>query len=213
MVIDLSQGLESTKTVALICGGIWTVWTFQKLQKARTAEINYNLKVLDQKDKQVHLLRQQPQLSIGLTIAELCSPPEGLLSITALLKNEGDQNFDISFDGPALTVGRIEFENGDQNLKELSRVQPWPFIDGNDTPEPLEPRRFRVGQNRQLSFVVPFRKPGAYFIQFCVTYVKVAFDGETKPREGTAIRALEQAIYFTRVSEPQEGKNEFLGLG
>ena len=38
----LEQFYEIFKVVGLVGGGLWAAWTFQKLQKARAAELDNN---------------------------------------------------------------------------------------------------------------------------------------------------------------------------
>ncbi len=210
MTVSLQEVSDIIKVVGLVAGGLWTAWTFHKLQKVRAAEVENNRMLaeiqksrLEQQEMRTRLLRQQPQFAIELKVVEtvrLTGTPKDCLGVTVTLKNEGDQNMWVQFDDSTLIVGRIVFEkNGKQTIKELHRFEPWYFIHGSDTPHPLSERGFRVGARRQLAFAVPITEPGAYFVQFYAVYAKVPFEGEKVSRKAPAeepIAAIEQTIHF-----------------
>lgn len=47
MVVSLEQALEIIKVAGLVAGGLWTAWTFKKLQKNRAAEAEINQKLAE----------------------------------------------------------------------------------------------------------------------------------------------------------------------
>ena len=217
--MSLEQFSEIIKMLALVSGGLWAAWTFHKLQKVRAAELDNNQKVgqiqkarMEQEELRTRLLRQQPQLAIRLEIAEMASLPEtgkSLLCITVTLKNEGEQNLQVSFDDSALTVGRIVFgKNGKQGIGDVHRFAPFYFTTDSDVPQTFSDRIIRVGQERKMAIaVLPVAEPGAYFVQFNALYGKVSFDGDkSSPKDLAVINAVEQAFVFAsgkaRAAEP-----------
>src|SRR5690242_12581657 len=104
MKLSLEQISEIIKMVGLVVAGLWAAWTFHKLQRVRAAVLENEEKLTAiQKSRAEHeelrtqLLRQQPQLAIKLDITEtgfLTEKGKNFLCITAVLKNEGEQNFE-----------------------------------------------------------------------------------------------------------------------
>jgi hypothetical protein len=211
-MLSLEQVSNTIKMIGLVAGGLWTAWTFHKLQKVRAAEVENDRQLaeiqksrLEQQEVSTRLLGQQPQLAVELAVVERQLPaaqPQACLHITINLKNEGSQNLLIQFDDSALTVGHLILaRNGERKLRELQRSGPMYVPVNSDEPEAITERLLRVGQRRQLAFAVPIAKPGAYFIQFSGVYVRCSFDGEETHDTGNPIYAVEQAIVFTGGSE------------
>jgi hypothetical protein len=208
MTISVQDVAEIVKTGGLVAGGLWTAWTFHRLQRTRAAEVENNRQLaeiqrsqLEQQELRTRLLRQQPQPAIDLSISEAphAASPNHCLRVTVTVKNEGDQNLDVHFDRSTLIVGRIVLgSDGGQTIRELHRSGPWYFTNDSDEPQALSNRVFRVGQRRQLAFAVPIRRPGVYFVQFYAVYSRVPFDGEDAPSEAPSpVAAIEQTIHFT----------------
>src|SRR6266481_5064030 len=148
MRISLEQALEIVKVVGLGAGGMWTVWTFYKLQSARAAELKTKLDLAE-------LLRHQPLLAIDMKVNEQILPLGGsrsFLSVVIDVKNEGDQNLITSFDGTELTVARITFDaNGAPTIKNYLMCGHWYFPQSAENPgqiiaEQVPCRVFRAGQ-------------------------------------------------------------------
>src|SRR5262249_15088247 len=96
----VQTALELSKVLGLIIGGLWAAWTFKKLQKARSAELDNNKKLLEQRDLVTRALRQQPQLAVRLCVTETAAFADkamSVISIAAILKNEGERNMMIEF--------------------------------------------------------------------------------------------------------------------
>jgi hypothetical protein len=207
--ISLQQISEIMKMAAVVVGGLWAAWTFQKLQKAQAAELGNRAKRtaietsrVEQEEGRTRMLRQQPQLAIDIKVTETAASAAGyasLLGISVTVKNEGEQNLKIEFGPSPLTVGRIVFQkNGEQNL-EIGRFAAPYFSEEKNEPEAFRERLLRAGQRRQMALaVLPVKEASAYMLQFRVRYVRFPFDGEnqTKFDEGLTIDAVEQAIYF-----------------
>jgi len=196
--MTLDQFLKVIETVALVVGGLWTVWTFYRLQSARAAE-------LDNQTKLNALLRQQPVLAIEIKVAETAweeASAKGFLTVLVTLKNEGDQNLDLFFDDAVLTVGHIVFDKaGHQSLKEQHCCAHCHTVPGSNKLEPIPMRIFRAGQKRQLAFSVPITELGVYFVEFHTVYERRPFEGEKASKKAprikpTPIDAVEQTIFF-----------------
>lgn len=203
MTLTLEQFLKIIETAALVVGGLWTVWTFYRLQSARTAE-------LDNQTKLNALLRQQPVLAVEIKVAETAwdaDATRGFLLVHVSLKNEGDQNLDVFFDDAVLTVGRVVFDKaGHQSIKEQHRCAHGHLVPGDNKLSPISTRIFRAGQKRQLAFSVPIPEPGGYFVEFHAVYQRRPFEGEKGSKQAPrikpmAIDAVEQAIYFAAGKE------------
>jgi hypothetical protein len=207
MNLSLDQLSDLVKLIALLAGGLWAIWTFHKLQRAREAEININVKVASLRKSQLEFesdkrkrLREQPVLAISLAVHEVIgtSGESGsILRVTVILKNEGDLNLDVTFDESALTVGRIvQDEHHRQSVRDVRRACRWWFPpDGNKAEALEDPQVFRIGQARTIPFAVHIATPGVYLVQFQATYQKRPFDDEKPLRhEPVAITAFEQAI-------------------
>lgn len=65
-------------------------------------------------------------------------------------------------------------------------------------------RLLRVGQRRQLAFVVPIHQPGAYFVQFRAWFANRPFEDETTESKdiSTYGAVFEQAVHFI-TDEPE----------
>jgi hypothetical protein len=214
MSLSLEQTSDIIKMVGLVAGGLWAAWTFHKLQRVRAAELENNAKLtaiqkssIEQEELRTRLLRQQPQLDIQLNVAEtapLTETYKSSLCVTAILKNEGEQNLEVDFLPSALTVGRIVFNKNGMQALDVHRFGPFYFeyisddSPLSDEPQFMGPRRLRVGQKRQIALaVLPIQVPGAYIVQFHAVYRKVPFDGEEPFSEvPVEINAIEQTFYF-----------------
>jgi len=208
MNVSLDQLSDLIKLLALVVGGLWAVWTFHKLQRAREAEIDINVKVANLQRSQLEIesgkrkrLREQPVLAIALEVHEVTGTsetPGSILCVTVILKNEGDLNLDVTFDDSALTVGRIvQDQHHRQSIKELRRACRWYFPpDGKKAEALSEPQIFRIGQVRTIPFAVHLADSGVYLVQFQATYKKIPFDDEKPFRnDPVAIAAFEQTIH------------------
>ena len=194
---------------ALVCGGLWTAWTFHKLQRVRAAQFAIEKSRIDQEEGTERLLSRQPQPAIDIKVTEtgpLTKASEHYLSITITVTNQGQLNFDMTFDESTLTVTRMVLESKRiPSVKEIRRMRPVFFQPGTDVMAPLVSRVFRVGARRQIAFAVPITEPGWYFIQFYALYIEVPFSsGMSFPEPREAIAALEQTMYFAtwKLSEP-----------
>jgi hypothetical protein len=158
MPLTLDQGVKLVETAAIIVCGLWTVWRFNKLQEARTAELENQARLND-------LLSKQPNLSVGITVTETAWAEEstrGFLSVFVTLKNEGDQNANVWFQEGALTVGRIVLDkSGRQSVKEVRRIPHNVFMDDSDKLVPLiSPKPFARGGQRRRGRQRPANLPG-----------------------------------------------------
>lgn len=219
MQLSVEQFFELVKVLGLAVGGLWVAWTFHKLQRARAAEIDNNLKLIqtqkeriEQEEVRTRLFRQQPQLAIQIKTVEMVpftQNSESFLGITVVLKNEGEQNLRVDFDSSALTVGRIVLtETGMQKMEEVARFGPSYFVPESDVPQMLPYRILRAGQSRQMALaVLPVTESAAYLIQFHAVYGRVAFDGQSPSSEKSfLIDAMEQRFWMlTKVLTKKQG--------
>lgn len=209
MSMSIEQLVDLVEVAGLVIGGLWVAWTFHKLQRARAAEIDNNLKLIQtQKERIEHdearsrLLRLQPQLAIRIDAVELApfaSNGKSFLGVTVILKNEGEQNLKVDFDSSALTVGRIVFTKaGGQKLQDVHRFGPSYLVPESDEPHMLSYRILRAGQARQMALaVLPVTGSAAYLIQFHAVYGRIPFDGQTSSDEKPfLIDAMEQRFWM-----------------
>ena len=209
MQLAIEQIFELVKVLGLVVGGLWVAWTFHKLQRARAAEIDNSLKLIqtqkqriEQDEVRTRLLRQQPQLAIRIKAVEMAPFAEdgkSFLGITVVLKNEGEQNLRVDFDASALTVGRIVLtRSGRQKMEAIDRFGPSYLIPESDVPQLFPYRILRAGQARQMALaVLPVTESAAYLIQFHAVYGKVPFDGQTSSSEKPfLIDAMEQTFWM-----------------
>jgi hypothetical protein len=213
--MSLEQISELVKLVGLVAGGLWAAWTFHKLQKVRTAELENNKTLaaiqksrIEEEELRLRLLRQQPQLAIQLQVTETGLPTEtygSILCITVVLKNEGEQNLRIEFEPPTLTVGRMVVEKKQEQTMDVRRFGPLYFVPESDDPQLLRDRILRVGQQRQMVLAaIPITEPACYVVQFHAVYGKIPFDGqEASGEEPVLISAVEQAMYFATANMQQ----------
>lgn len=197
----VNLALKTIQTLGLVGSGLWAAYTFFRLQRPRTAE-------LENQARRNDLLRQQPILAIEIKVTETGWDKDGkngLMAVLVTLKNEGDQNLEALFDKAALTVGRIAFDKeGDQIIKKPRRYPHLHMFEEDNKPEPILLRIFRAGQKRQLAFGVPIAEPGGYFIEFHTTYEWRPFDAEIvnekkrhpKPKPIPGIYAFEQTVFY-----------------
>jgi hypothetical protein len=199
MAISFEQASKIIELAALVSGGFWTVYTFYKLQKVRTENLNIEQSVLKLQESKQQLLRKQPLLSIDLKATEVGALSAALgncLLVTAILKNEGEQNLEMTFADSVLIAGRINFgKHKDQTFQVVQRCKAVYFADQGDETAVIPERVFRIGQRRQMEFVVPVTEPGFYLIQFQAIYYRRPFEGERKPvKNPEQILALEQIV-------------------
>lgn len=217
---SIEEVSELVKMLALVIGGLWVAWTFHKLQQARTAEIDNNLKLIRTQKERIEqdeitsrLFRQQPQLAIqinAVAMVPLTENGKSFLGVTVTLKNEGEQNLKVDFDFSALTVGRIVFTKaGEQKMESVYRSGPSYFIPDSDDPQILPYRILRVGQARQMALaVLPVTESAAYLIQFHAVYGKVPFDGQTSSGEKSfLIDAIEQRFWMMTEKQRASAKD------
>jgi hypothetical protein len=203
------QASEIVKTIGLVVAGLWTAWTFHRLQKERAAEIANNKQLAETEqaasanaETMRKLASQQPVMKIDLQVSEhgIATEKSDLgLSVQAHIKNEGQQDFVLQFDDIALTVARVEPSFGERPmLKDVKHFGAW-YFNENGKFEQIETRRFRAGSARHLALATFPVSKGVYFIQFQASYYQVPFV-EEPPRDGQskseARGAYEQMFYF-----------------
>jgi hypothetical protein len=209
----LHEATEIIKILGLVGGALWTAWTFHKLQKVRSEELQIQKGELEYQEAARQLrATKQAHMSVDIKIEDTASPKSvarRFLYITALLKNEGGHNLDVQFRESTLTVARVLFgENGEQTMAVLHRAGPVVFRK-SDVPEPVSQRSLRVGQRRQLAFIVPIHQPGAYFVQFRAWFANRPFEDETTEAKdiSTYGAVFEQAFHFI-TEEPEKGDSQ-----
>jgi hypothetical protein len=198
----LHEATEIVKILGLVGGALWTAWTFHKLQKVRSEELQIQKGELEYQEAARKLrATKQAHMSVDIKIEDAAAPKSiasRFLYITALLKNEGGQNLDVQFRESTLTVARVDFaRNGEQTMSVLHRTSPVVFHD-SDVPEAVTQRPLRVGQRRQFAFVVPIDQPGAFFVQFRAWFANRPFEDETNESKDISkySSVFEQAVHF-----------------
>lgn len=217
--MTIEQISDPIKSVGLVIAGLWTAWTFHRLQKVRDANLTIAVK-----EKQ--LLGAQPQLGVQLNALELPSPVEqhsSVLSITVTLSNLGTQNLLVRFRKHTLSIAKVELSKvGPQSIDTAQAFGPLYFDEDNGKPKHLPFRIMRVGQVRKTVLAnIPVDEPCAYLIQFYASYWRVPFDGESAskgdksltkaekdggppdPEGGHVIQAIEQ-IFYVVTGKPAE---------
>jgi hypothetical protein len=197
----VQTAVELSKVLGLIIGGLWAAWTFKKLQKARSAELDNNKKLLEQRDLVTRALRQQPQLIVRLCVTETAAFAENtmsVISIAAMLKNEGERNMMIEFGHAPLGIGRFSIDKGGLELQDVRHYSASYLREGLKEPVPMTERILRAGQSRQMALtMLAVEKPTAFIIQFQAVYSVRPFDGEdTENTEPLKINALEQTFFL-----------------
>jgi hypothetical protein len=215
--ITVQQISEIVKMAAVLVGGFWAAWTFHKLQKVRASELENRQKQttiqktrVEHKEARIRLLRQQPQLAIELQVSETVASVanyKSFLSVTVVLKNDGEQNLNLTFGPSPLTVGRILFQNDGKQTFDVQRFGASLFVDSASEPGPFRERILRVGQKRQMALtVIPVTQPAAYILQFQADYAKRPFDDERSSEPAMVVNAIEQTIYFATANSESGAK-------
>ncbi len=202
-----SELADLAKTGAILLGGGWALWTFQKLQKARLAEIELRRGLseiektrAEREELKQRRLAQQPVLNIEMNVTHEdheSDPNEVVLNVVVTLENKGSENLNVAFDDSTLTAGRLQSNAKEAVQAKDVRRTPAIYVSAESKKaEMFEERIFRVSQKRNMVFTVPVRRAHTLFVQFRATYYRIPFDGETKQgHEGTPIQALEQVFY------------------
>jgi hypothetical protein len=160
---------------------------------------------IDIEKGQIEIRSQQPQLAIQLEVSEVdSSDPDyhTILSITVILKNEGDQPLWIGFDEHTLTIGRVKFgKSGKQRVYSVVHFAPMYFSDRSTVLKRFNERILRVGQARRMTLaLVPVTDLRSYLIQFSAVYARVELttpNREEATRLGDIpIEAIEQRFYI-----------------
>jgi hypothetical protein len=172
----LDQAIEILKVVGLVGAGVWAAWTFHRLQRTRAAEIAINKELAETERASIgnaearrNLISQQPVMNIELHVSEhalATKKCELALCVEANIRNEGKQDFKLSFDAFALTVARVEPSVDERPvLKNVKHFGAWYFKNSGEF-EPIGDRRFRVGSARRLALATLPVSKGVYLIQF-----------------------------------------------
>ena len=213
MAIGLDQASELLKAIGLVVAGVWTAWTFYRLQKERAAEIANNKLLVETEREAIasaetrrKLVSQQPVIKIELQVSEHVAATKKSdlgLSVQAHIKNEGQQDFELQFGDVALTVARVEPSFGARPmLKDVKHFSSWYFNENGEFEQETK-RRFRVGSARHLALAAFPVSKGVYFIQFQASYYQVPFLEEGPQDDHAASErrgAYEQMFYFVNGS-------------
>ena len=196
-----TQFIENVKAMGLLASGLWVAWTFHKLQKVRTVELENEKRIAEIAKARNEQQSQQPQLAVKLNISEWVDPNRQkgcVLAISVNLSNNGSQNLQVDFDKSTLRIAKISYEDGKTKLSEVQRFGPYYLPDKGKTARHFEYRIMRTGQSRNTVLaILPIEDRSSYLLQFKAAYYRIPFDGETERGKTTPIFAIEQEIYST----------------
>ncbi|MCD9512124.1 hypothetical protein [Photobacterium phosphoreum] len=160
-------------TIAILVGGLWTLYTFDALQMKYKAE--QDLENAKSDLNKVHLELKDLQDKIDGTDSSFIEIKSqqfnykqdrfGLI-INVLVQNTGTNDVDMSWDYTPLTVYHVESRNGDEQ-KLTNKLTPQIYngiSDGNKSI--LEKLFLFVGAKKELSFFVEVENPGLYYVLF-----------------------------------------------
>jgi hypothetical protein len=198
----LASGVQSIVTIlAIVAGGGWAVYTFNRLGTIRKAETDAT-KALAEVEELRHRIQEYPVLSITLGWQSWKDAQGGryCLGLTVSFKNDG---------GRALEFGDVEARLL-QRLTAGATAKAPPVrrtraeVLGEDDRLEVMPFRFlRGGQGRSVGMALPDLAPGDYLLQVDALYFGSAIDGtDAKRSRGATIRASEQAIVTIREEVP-----------
>lgn len=196
--VDLIK--SSVETAAIAVGGLWTAWTFHKLQSVRASDAEINRNIAESRESERRLLSEQPNLDIAFSDVSEFRPANNLsafLKISVAVKNSGLRNLQVVFHKASLSVARLErHDTSSKEIVDIRRMPPYWLPETGSKLEVMPSRIFRTGQSRTIVFLVPISGAGTYLVQFQAPYASLPFEGELVDEEEASlwINAVEQRL-------------------
>ncbi|EGQ7846786.1 hypothetical protein [Vibrio parahaemolyticus] len=161
-------------TVAIMVGGLWTLYTFDALKMKSQAE--QDLKNAQSELSKVELELKDLQDKIDGTDSSFIqirtqqfqhsSDKFGLI-INVMVQNTGTNDVDMTWTDSPLQVFSVESRNGDeQRLVHELKPEIYDGITANGNKSVLENLYLFVGAKKELSFFVELNKDGLYYVLF-----------------------------------------------
>jgi len=177
---NLTAGIQSLViSIAVVIGGVWTLYTFSKLgqaskAQAELAELEFKIKSQTAAERKVQAelaelefkIKRQTAVEISLEACQHALPGDSsyYVSVIAVIKNVGSRNANLQYSNP-LTILPVGFDaNGKilfskPILREITTAPPSGVVTWN---------LVRVGTTLKVPFFVPVPGPGLYFLHFGV---------------------------------------------
>jgi hypothetical protein len=163
---NVSQTLWNfVATAGLLAAGIWTLITFNALDAKNHARHEIEkLKAEEQELKE--RLKKASAVTASLSASVLTSEPTGAryVEVVARLRNSGTETAIMPFEGPAITLVRLEFGK-DGIPRETQRHHGQVLVVGADT-RPQTGLMILAGENRNCRAIVKVQEPGIYLATF-----------------------------------------------
>lgn len=158
---NIFSGIQSIAiTLAIIIGGIWTLYTFEilsQIEKARAELKEIKLK-----------LEQQAVVVLDINSSQIKTDHDTgyLIKANINVKNIGNRNVDIEFNNPAFIATHVSFSsNGMQVFGERSVSNCYTSHPTMDGPK-IDGTILRKGATATYPFIVKVKEPGIYHLQF-----------------------------------------------
>ena len=144
-------------TLAVLIGGIWTLYTFYKTQQTNKAKSEIQLLELK--------LKVQPAVSISISTSQVASINEQkIFEVEVVLSNSGSKDAIIHFYEEPLKMATI-FKDADEAM-QLANIKSIKYKNINiDGPKYL---RLRHGIDWKFKYLVKINNPGIYYLQYRV---------------------------------------------
>jgi hypothetical protein len=182
---NITSGIQSIAlSLAVIVGGIWSLYTFwgtKQLQKAQAEE-----------------RRQVPVLNLSvhvLTPLEILPSNQARLVADVEIRNDGSEPMMVDLKNSRLRA----IPSGSLADPHAAIVIP-PLGTLGDSGSTAEARHFRPNQVRHLLFVAPIASTTAYLLQAEVVFRQTTLEKGKIVPTGSAYRAIEQAVVSAQLS-------------
>jgi hypothetical protein len=175
---------ETLQSIAIVCGaiigGFWTWYTFEALQSSSKAEADIRQAEVGirQAEAQIRQLdletREQGVVDIAVNAGQISirNDTGRYIKIDIQVKNVGNRNLVLELPEHALTIAKVQSNEGGQLRREWYRFSPVPSLHPANDPEsntfvkPLVRELVRAGQTIDYPCWFPLKEAGLYLITF-----------------------------------------------
>lgn len=154
-------------TLAIIVGGVWTLYTFDVLNKKENA-----VQELEKTEKELKELQDKidgtnsSYIQIQSQQFDFKEGKFGLI-VNVLVQNTGTNDVDMTWDKSPLRIYKVESRKGDQQKLYNELIpQIYDGFDSSGNKTALQNLYLFVGAKKELSFFVELEKQGLYYVRF-----------------------------------------------
>lgn len=173
-------------SLAIIIGGVWSIYTFNVLEMASNAKLQAQNAEIQLTKAQEELKQIKEQIkgtdSSSITISAVPLRTQLGMIISITIKNNGKRP--LSFDTSEGTVSIYKVNATDDKIEQTQKLSPSlyssirnPNDQNSSKNRTLARMHVLIGAEKTLSYIVGLKKPGLYYITF-KSSPDSNFDGE-----------------------------------